>query len=312
MDPFEVFGNVFGGRRRRTPDARYNVALSLEEMFSGCARKLQVTRNRACGACAGTGSASGACTTCADCRGAGVRVHHRQMGRMVECVQTACGRCQGSGRAVAPGDACAGCEGKRVVREKEVLHVELPPGVREGQQVAFRGKADEEPDVEAGDLVFVVRQREPHATFERRGNDLLMTKVTQLRDALCGFDFLVRHLDGRALRVRADGVIRPGEVLRVPNEGMPVAGGSPAIRGDLYVRCEVVFPDAIDARTEMALAAYFPSDAPPTECDEDRTALRVSREELHRKGHLRGAPAGGAPAGGAPAGGAQQAQCVHQ
>lgn len=49
-------------------------------------------------------------------------------------------------------------------------------------------------------------------TFRRDGNDLFMNHKIGLVEALCGFQFMLKHLDGRQIVVKypAGKVIEPG------------------------------------------------------------------------------------------------------
>lgn len=49
-------------------------------------------------------------------------------------------------------------------------------------------------------------------TFRREGNDLFMNHKIGLVEALCGFQFMLKHLDGRQIVVKypAGKVIEPG------------------------------------------------------------------------------------------------------
>jgi DnaJ-class molecular chaperone len=49
------------------------------------------------------------------------------------------------------------------------------------------------------------------------------------------------HLDGRKVPIEASSVTKPGEVIVVPNEGMPIRG-QPSKRGNLYVTIAIEFP----------------------------------------------------------------------
>ena len=62
--------------------------------------------------------------------------------------------------------------------------------------------------MEPGDVIIILQQKE-HEVFSRSGNDLYMTKTIGLTEALCGFQFVIRHLDGRDLVVANP----PGEVV---------------------------------------------------------------------------------------------------
>ncbi|KAG7236950.1 hypothetical protein INR49_032956 [Caranx melampygus] len=81
-------------------------------------------------------------------------------------------------------------------------------------------------------------------TFKRDGNDLFMTHKIGLVEALCGFQFMLKHLDGRQIVVKypAGKVIEPGSVRVVRGEGMPQYR-NPFEKGDLYVKFDVQFPD---------------------------------------------------------------------
>lgn len=88
----------------------------------------------------------------------------------------------------------------------------IPKGAPDGHKVNFSEKADEIPDGEAGDVVFVL-QEQPHAMFKRKGDDLYIERTISLTEALCGFNMQVTHLDGRILIIKSG----PGEILKPSN-----------------------------------------------------------------------------------------------
>merc|ERR1712125_174458 len=104
---------------------------------------------------------------------------------------------------------------------------------------------------EPGDIHFVVQEKD-HDKFKRKGADLLLTKEVTLKEALCGFSWRIKQLDGRELLVKT----RPGEVIKpemntkeslpfvkmVANEGMP-SRGNPFVKGNLYILFRVKFPE---------------------------------------------------------------------
>lgn len=99
------------------------------------------------------------------------------------------------------------------------------------------------PQVQPGDVVIVLQQK-PHQTFERSGDDLIMTKKIGLAEALCSASFVVRHLDGRDLLIKhpPGNVICPGDVKGIVGEGMP-QHRNPFEKGNLYINFEVIFPN---------------------------------------------------------------------
>lgn len=66
-----------------------------------------------------------------------------------------------------------------------------------------------QPDTVTGDIVFVLQQKE-HPKFKRKGDDLFVEHTLALTEALCGFQFVLTHLDGRQLLIKSN----PGEVVK--------------------------------------------------------------------------------------------------
>merc|ERR1719434_404343 len=116
---------------------------------------------------------------------------------MIQQVQKTCDECGGSGVMF------------RQVKVQETLEVHVPKGAPDGHKIHFSEKADEIPDGEVGDVVFVL-QEQPHAEFKRKGDDLYIERDISLREALCGFAMQIKHLDGRTLIIKS----APGEVIK--------------------------------------------------------------------------------------------------
>merc|ERR1711988_1049975 len=141
---------------------------------------------------------------------------------------------------------------------RKLLEVKVEKGMRDKQKITFAGEADESPGMLPGDVHFVIQQRE-HAMFKRRGNDLLMEKNISLREALCGYDFTIKHLDGRILHCQA----APGELTKnddvkvIEEEGMPLIGTAGFEKGRLFILFKVKFPRQgdLDANAIKQLAA---------------------------------------------------------
>ena len=70
--------------------------------------------------------------------------------------------------------------------------------MKDGQKIIFAGEGDQEPGLEAGDVIIVLDET-PHETFTRKGNDLFMRMTIQLVEALCGFQKVITTLDHRNL-----------------------------------------------------------------------------------------------------------------
>ena len=102
-----------------------------------------------------------------------------------------------------------------------------------------------QPGIEPGDVIIVLVEQ-PHDLFTRKGDHLIYNMQITLTQALCGFDKVIKHLDGRdvVLSSPMGQVVEPNALYMVHEEGMPKSR-DPQTKGDLYVACEIQFPDKI-------------------------------------------------------------------
>ncbi|HYT67202.1 MAG TPA: molecular chaperone DnaJ, partial [Vicinamibacterales bacterium] len=166
------FGEMFGGRRRRSgpqrgADLRYDLEISFEESFTGTETPIQIPREETCETCAGSGAAPGTSPeTCGQCRGSGQQ--RFQQGFLT--VARPCPACRGTGKVIAkPCQACRGAG--RVGRERKIT-AKIPAGIATGQRLRIYGEGEHgTAGGPPGDLYVVVHVQE-HAFFQREGDDL--------------------------------------------------------------------------------------------------------------------------------------------
>ncbi|KAL2760904.1 hypothetical protein ACRALDRAFT_1038147 [Sodiomyces alcalophilus JCM 7366] len=273
----QMFGFGMGGpgprRPRRGPDEEQEYKVTLEELYRGKTVKFSADKQIVCGTCKGTGARSNVKPQqCEKCRGAGMSEAFQQIGPgLVRKATVICDRCEGSGNFHKEKDRCKKCKGKRTVSEKKVLEVYIPRGSMNGERIVLDGEADQFPDQTPGDIVFHLVE-ESHDVFTRLGHDLSAELTVTLAEALSGFSRVVlTHLDGRGIHItRPRGkVLRPGDVLKVPGEGMPLKRGD--TKGDLYLVTKVVFPEdgwLKDDKEHEILAKLLPPPGPPIKADE--------------------------------------------
>lgn len=252
-----------GGRRSRGPqkgeDIVHPIKASLEDLYNGKTTRLAINRNKKCGDCEGRGGKPGCEKDCSDCNGRGVKVQLRQIGPgMVQQMQSACSTCRQTGKIMNEADKCKTCKGKKTVKDRKVLEVNIEKGMKHGEKIKFRGEADELPNTIAGDVVFVVQEKD-HEQFKRKGADLVVEIDLQLSESLCGFTKTINHLDGRTLRIDSPPgkVIAPDSIHMINGEGMPYHG-NPFTKGRLFVVFRVKFPATLSAATVQSIQSCLP------------------------------------------------------
>lgn len=75
--------------------------------------------------------------------------------------------------------------------------------MQNGNKIPSSGDADEASETIAGDIIFVLQLVE-HSKFKRKAEDLFIEHALSLTQALCGFQFLLTHLDGRQLLIKSN------------------------------------------------------------------------------------------------------------
>ncbi len=152
-----------------------------------------------------------------------------------------CRTCGGSGQIA--GAICHGCDGVGQVLKPRRLEVKVPAGVKTGSRVRVAGEG--RPGVGGGtpgDLYLVVTVQ-PHARFERKGDDLTTEVGVPLIEAVLGGEVEVPTVDGRVV-LRVPELTQNGRQFRLAGKGMPVLG-TPGKRGDLVARVRVELPDRL-------------------------------------------------------------------
>jgi DnaJ family protein A protein 2 len=272
---FEQFfgGGMFGGGGRRGPrkgeDIGYALQVTLKELYIGKSTKIKINRNVVCQPCAGKGvTKEGASQKCTICRGSGVKLVQMRLGPgLVQQLQQPCDACRATGEVIDEKFRCKACGGNKVTQEAKVVEVNIEKGSKNGEKLVFYGEGEQEPGIPPGDVIIQIREK-PDETgkWQRQGDDLIYHATISLVEALTGFEFHIKHLDDRILVVKNEPntIIKPGDIKRVDNEGMPVKGAG-LVKGKLYLKFDVNFPmpgDLADPKKVSMLRTALPAPEP--------------------------------------------------
>lgn len=254
----DIFGDLFGfgmgGRSRgrnypqKGSDLRYNLTISFRQAAKGESITIKIPRSKTCDTCKGSGSAPGTSPeTCKHCGGSG-QVRHNQGFFQIA---VPCPVCNGKGTIISK--PCQDCHGHGVQQEVRELAVNVPAGVDSGNRLRLRGEGEAGTNGgPAGDL-YVVLQVEDDKTFERDGQNLLVSKSISFVQGILGAKISVPTLE-EDITLDIPRGTQSGEVFRIAGKGLPYPGRN--INGDLLVEIQVLIPKNINTRQEEILREF--------------------------------------------------------
>lgn len=260
QDIFErMFNGGFGGgfraenQKKRGPDMRVAMEVELKDIYTGTTLKMDYKRNVICKHCSGSGAEDGpkSVKKCNTCNGSGIETIIQQVAPgFIQSMQTTCRACSGVGQKIAK--ACKKCSGTRTSPSNESIKVEVPAGCPDGHMLVFPGMSEERPGAETGSLGVQIISK-PDSVYRRDGSNLYTRVELTLSQALLGFSFPIKELDGKNLVLdRRESVTQSGFVQTLTNKGLPIyeqnskkSSSKEIRRGNLYIEYHVIMPPTI-------------------------------------------------------------------
>lgn len=259
------FGGGFGGFgmpttghsrvNRKGPTKSMDLPISFKEMYTGCQKKFSIARNKKCIDCYASGIKKGCKEIkCDMCRGSGQNVITRRtpMGIMQQI--TACPKCQGKKTMVREEDKCQICNGQKYLKKKEIIKIDIRPGIIENEKVVLEEMGDESENwTFAGNVEFIIKLK-PEKNFRRVRNDIYVKKKILLSEALAGLEISIQHPNGKLIYVKYNEVIRPNTNYILENMGFI----NNDYIGDMVFEFEIVFPSKLDDKRKEIINKILP------------------------------------------------------
>jgi len=222
----DIFDLFTGGRQRqdrgppKPKTITQTIDITLEDVYKGSALKRKwkikhATRRYNCNRCDGQGS---------------VR-HLVRQGPMMLQTQRQCDTCRGRGFQLPD---------EKEVEKNGTVHI--PHGIKNGGKIVLHGEGHSLPEYQKGDVTFVVRLKK-HPIYQRKGADLGCGHTITLCEALCGYEFRLKHVSGKTLIIKSQPgeIVQPGDLKVLKDHGLPQKGNH-FIHGHLYIQFKIVFP----------------------------------------------------------------------
>jgi DnaJ-class molecular chaperone len=126
--------------------------------------------------------------------------------------------------------------------ETETIYINIPKGVDNNELIILRDKGHIINDTIKGDIKIFISVKND-TEFVRSGLDLVFNKTISLKEALCGFSFDMKYLDGKTFKINnGNGNVIGFNYKKVlPDMGMKRDNHS----GNIIINFNVVFPEKL-------------------------------------------------------------------
>ncbi|MCQ2752451.1 MAG: molecular chaperone DnaJ [Coriobacteriales bacterium] len=258
----DIFSQFFGGMggmsdnspgaRREGRDMAIGLRISLKDAASGIKKDITYDRFATCDECGGSGAAQdGKEVTCSTCDGQGrvMSVQHTFIGDMQTV--TTCPDCGGLGTTIDK--PCEECDGQGRVPDRAHLSINIPAGVRDGQQIRIPNQGEAGLNgASTGDLIVTIRITQDDY-FERDDIDLHSKVNIDMFEAALGAKFTMKGiLDDDKVEVCIPKACQQNQVIKVKHMGIPKFK-NPKVRGDLYLHVHIEIPQKLSKEQIVAL-----------------------------------------------------------
>ncbi|WML45360.1 molecular chaperone DnaJ [Neobacillus sp. PS3-40] len=257
----DIFNTFFGGggTRRHDPnsprqgaDLQYTMTLSFEEAAFGKETDVEIPREETCDTCFGSGAKPGTSPeTCQHCHGTGqLNVEQNTpFGKIVN--RRVCHYCNGTGKEIK--QKCSTCGGKGKVKKRQKIHVKIPAGIDDGQQLRMAGQGEAGTNGgPAGDL-YVVFQVRTHEFFERDGDDIYCEMPITFVQATLGAEIEVPTLHGK-IKLKIPAGTQTGTKFRLKGKGVPNVRGYGV--GDQHILVRILTPTKLSDKQKQLLRDF--------------------------------------------------------
>tara|TARA_Y100000310_G_scaffold330212_1_gene401487 strand:- start:31 stop:1014 length:984 start_codon:yes stop_codon:yes gene_type:complete len=225
----DIFSQFFTprGQNKRRPIITIVQHFTIEEMYVGCDKKINVPLTKNCTICAGQGIDAQSAVKCHYCKGSGNITTQRGF---MSFTQT-CPSCLGRGMRAHP---CAGCGGNGCVQHNITVDVNFPKHLNTSQSIRLN-------DVN-GHVVHINPEIINNTTFLRKDYNLLTTKTLTYVDALLGCKYIQKLPDGTSVKVTVSECTQHNTKVRLANKGFYT---DETERGDLIITFKINLPSKL-------------------------------------------------------------------
>lgn len=217
MHPGNMFFNMsdfgFGfGNRIKKSNHQHKIKISLEDVFRGIKKSLNIKFEIKCENCI---------KTCDVCNGSCKIRKVIQLGMMQILQEQPCLKCIGSGK-IKISELCSSCNNKGSVLNQQRIDINIPKGVTNNKVFVFEGLG-EQPTLNneiPGDLLVNI-EIDKHPHFIRNNLDLIYEQPITFKETMIGKEVTIPHFEGKLfVNTRDYGIVDPSKQYIIEKKGL--------------------------------------------------------------------------------------------
>ena len=138
--------------------------------------------------------------------------------------------------------------------EKEKIYVNVPKGIDDNEIIILKERGNVIQSKSKGDIKCFIKIKN-NTDFQRNGLNLVYNKKITLKESLCGFSFVINHIDGKTYTINNFNgkIIHPHFKKQIPHMGMK----RNASVGSLIIDFDVVFPTSLTEKQNELIKQAF-------------------------------------------------------
>ena len=138
--------------------------------------------------------------------------------------------------------------------EKETIYVDVPCGIDDNEIIVLKDKGNVMNDTTKGDIKVFIKI-ENTTLFKRHGLDLIYEKKITLKEALCGFSFELKYVNGKTYTINNNkgSIVTPSYHKSIPNMGFKRNEHV----GNLIITFIVEFPEKLTLKQIDSLSSIL-------------------------------------------------------
>ena len=138
--------------------------------------------------------------------------------------------------------------------EKETIYVDVPCGIDDNEIIVLKDKGNIMNDISKGDIKVFIKI-ENTTLFKRHGLDLIYEKKITLKEALCGFSFELKYVNGKTYTINNNkgSIVTPSYHKSIPNMGFKRNDHV----GNLIITFIVEFPEKLTLKQIESLSTIL-------------------------------------------------------